>query len=253
MRNLLIIIVLLSLSGPPAMAHFQELIPSSDRVGEKTARSVALDLVFTHPMSRGPAMDMATPARFGVIGPTGHEDLLAELESFKVDGKQAFRANYRFKRPGDHIFYLEPAPYWEPAEGRMILHYTKVVVDAFGSGTGWDSLVGFPLEIELLVRPYGLWTGNLFRGVVKKKGQPVPFAQVEVAWRNDGSVVPSPDDYAVQVIKADASGVFSYAMPRSGWWGFAALVEGEEPTSDPQGGTAAVEEGALIWVYTRDL
>ena len=57
----------------------------------------------------------------------------------------------------------------------MIIHYTKVVVNAMGAEEGWDTLVGFPVEIEPLVRPYGLWTGNAFRGIVKKHGEPVPF------------------------------------------------------------------------------
>jgi cobalt/nickel transport protein len=55
------------------------------------------------------------------------------------------------------------------------------------------------------------------------------------------------------VIKADADGVFSYAMPRAGWWGFAALLEGDEPMKNPQGETVPVETGGLIWVRTRDM
>ena len=36
-----------------------------------------------------------------------------------------------------------------------------------------------------------------------------------------------------RVIKADAQGVFAYAMPRAGWWGFAALLQGKEPMKAP--------------------
>jgi len=127
------------------------------------------------------------------------------------------------------------------------------VVDAFGAEAGWDAMVGFPVEIEPLVRPYGLWTGNLFRGIVRKGGEPVPFAEVEVEWRNDGSVRPPADPFITQVIKADAAGVFAYAMPRAGWWGFAALVEGDRPMTNPDGELVPVEQGALIWVRTRDM
>jgi cobalt/nickel transport protein len=31
--------------------------------------------------------------------------------------------------------------------------------------------------------------------------------------------------YVTQVVKADKNGVFSYAMPRAGWWGAAALED----------------------------
>jgi cobalt/nickel transport protein len=198
-------------------------------------------------------MNMAEPVQFGVIGPQGREDLRTSLKAVALDGREAYTAEYQVKRPGDYVFFVEPAPYWEAAEGVMIIHYTKVVVDAFGAGEGWDTEIGLPVEIVPLVRPYGLWTGNLFRGVVKQAGKPVPFTKVEVEWRNDGSVQPPADPFITQVVKADANGVFSYAMPRAGWWGFAALLEGSSPLSNPEGKPVPVETGALMWVQTRDM
>ena len=149
------------------------------------------------------------------------------------------------------MFYLEPAPYWEPAENHYIQHFTKVVVD-FGSGDGWDKLVGFPMEIEPLTRPYGLWTGNEFRGRVLKNGKPLPFADIEVEWTNDGSVKPPADAFNTQVIKADANGVFSYAMPKAAWWAFNALSEGPERKS-PDGKPVGTEIGGTMWVHTVDM
>jgi cobalt/nickel transport protein len=60
------------------------------------------------------------------------------------------------------------------------------------------------------------------------------------------------DAYITQVIKADGSGVFSYAMPRAGWWGFAALVDGD-PMKNPDGEMVDVELGALMWVYCEEM
>ncbi|MEY6431063.1 DUF4198 domain-containing protein [Thioalkalicoccus limnaeus] len=242
----------LGLSGT-ASAHFQELVPNLDILDEGTGNQVELRLRFTHPMAGGPVMDMAPPVRFGVVGPDGDQDLREALTRVDEGGQGTYRAQYRVTEPGDHIFYLEPAPYWEPAEGVMIIHYTKVVVDGFGGGEGWESPVGLPVEIEPLVRPYGLWTGNLFRGIVRHNGEPVPFAEVEVEWRNDGTFAPPADAYVTQVVKADANGVFAYAMPRAGWWGFAALIEGEETMRNPEGEAVPVEQGGLIWVRTRDM
>jgi cobalt/nickel transport protein len=236
-----------------ASAHFQELIPASDIVADGAARQVELQLSFTHPMARGPVMNMGVPKRFGVVSPHGREDLAGRLSPVTVDGKSAFRASYTLRRPGDHVFFVEPAPYWERGEGKMIIHYTKVVVSAFGAGEGWDRSVGFPVEIEPLVRPYGVWTGNLFRGVVRKDGKAVPFAEIEVEWRNDGSMSAPADAFVTQLIKADGAGVFSYAMPRSGWWGFAALLEADTPMRNPQGTAVPVELGALIWIHARDM
>lgn len=236
----------------PALAHFQEIIPQTDIVAEGGEHAVTLDLTFTHPMEGGPVMEMAKPKRVGVLSPTGKQDLTNTLVAVKKgDGKTAYTLSHKLKAPADYVYYVEPAPYWEPGEGKNIIHYAKVVVD-LGAGEGWDALVGLPVEIEPLVRPYGLWTGNLFRGIVRKDGKPVPFAEIEVEWRNDGSVKAPSDPFVTQVIKADSQGQFAYAMPRAGWWGFAALVEGK-PGKNPAGQTVPTELGGLIWVKTTDM
>ncbi|WPL16405.1 Nickel uptake substrate-specific transmembrane region [Thiorhodovibrio winogradskyi] len=237
----------------PASAHFQELISSTEIVDQTTAEELTLQLSFTHPMEQGPAMAMGKPERFGVLTGEGQQDLRESLQSVEVDGQLAYQADYVVRAPGDYVFFVEPAAYWEPAEGVMIVHYTKTVVDAHGAGDGWDRMVGFPVEIQPLTRPYGLWAGNLFTGVVKRNGEPVPFAEVEVEWRNDGSLKPPADAFITQVVKADSQGVFSYAMPRAGWWGFAALIEGDQPMPNPDGTPVPVEQGALIWVRARDM
>jgi len=237
-----------------ATAHFQVLMPSSDVVGAEGARTIDLDIVFTHPMEQGPVMDMGRPAAFGVLVNGEKADLSETLEAGEVEGMTTYSASYTLKRPGDHVFYIEPAPYWEPAEGKMIVHYTKVVVNAFGLEEGWDEMVGFPVEIEPLVRPYGLWTGNVFRGIVRKDGKPVPFAEIEVEYYNEDCEVDIPaDPFVTQVVKADAGGEFAYAMPRAGWWAFAALVEGDDKMQSPEGEEVDVELGGLIWVKCTDM
>lgn len=234
-------------------SHFQVVVPSRDNVSPDD-RTVALEVIFTHPMAGGPVMEMRPPKRFGVLVGGRKSDLLASLKPKKVGGKTTYAATYKIQRPGDHVFYLEPAPYWEPAEQKMIVHYTKVVVNGFDSGEGWDELVGFPVEIEPLVRPNGLWTGNVFRGIVRKGGKPAPFAEIEVEYYNrDGAVKAPGDAFVTQVIKADASGVFCYAMPRAGWWAFAALIDGDEKMKGPDGKMVDVELGALMWVRATDM
>lgn len=249
-----ILFVALLLCTPPAFAHFQTIIPSTDIVSQETGPVITLDIAFTHPMEWGPIMEMGPPKKFAVLSRGRSTDLLPVLKKAKREGKTVYSALYNFKKPADAIFSIEPAPYWEPAEGKMIIHYTKVVVSAFGAEQGWDAAVGLPVEIIPLTRPYGLWTGNLFSGMVKKNGKPVPFAEIEVEYYNANRTVKIPaDPYVTQVIRADGNGVFSYAMPRAGWWGFAALVEGEQKMTGPQGTPVDVELGGLIWVRTRDM
>jgi cobalt/nickel transport protein len=42
-------------------------------------------------------------------------------------------------------------------------------------------------------------------------------------------------------------------MPRAGWWGFAAVLSGEEKTQAPDGKPADLEQDGLIWVKTVDM
>lgn len=234
-----------------AAAHFQEILPSADVLPD--GGDVALSLVFTHPMEGGPVMEMARPQRVGRISGGTVTDLTPSLVAAPRDGRMAWRLDQTLPEPGAAVFFVEPAPYWEPAEGKYIVHYAKVIVDAFASGEGWEALAGLPVEIRPLTRPTGLWTGNLFSGVVLKAGRPVPFAEIEVEHVNDGMVKPPNDAFLTQVIRADANGTFSYAMPRAGWWGFAALVEADAPMTAPDGRTVPVEEGGLIWVKATDM
>jgi cobalt/nickel transport protein len=253
MARTIFLAAVMAVASLPAFAHFQELIPERDIVTSEGGKSVGLSLTFTHPMDDGPAMEMGRPKRFGVLAGGQVRDLTASLKPRKLQGKTAYTSGYSFTAPGDHLFFVEPAPYWEPGEGKWIIHYTKVAVNAFGEEEGWDANVGLPVEIEPLTRPYGVWTGNLFRGVVRKDGKPVPGATVEVEYRSEGKVKAPADPFVTQVIKADANGVFAYAMPRAGWWGFAALVDGDEKIPAPDGKPADVELGGLIWVRAQDM
>ena len=240
------------LATVPASAHFQEILPSDDVLPD--GGKVTLDLVFTHPMEGGPVMEMKRPKRVGALVNGKTIDLSASLKAVKKQGAGSWALTHELKEPGAAIYFVEPEPYWDQSEGKFIVHYAKVVVDGFASGKGWDSSVGLPVEIEPLARPTGLWTGNLFRGIVRRNGAPVPFAEVEVEYVNEGGAVKAPNDaFITQVIKADAQGVFAYAMPRAGWWGFAALVEGDQTMKSPDGRDAPVELGGLIWVKATDM
>lgn len=242
------------LTATSAAAHFQTLLPSRDIVTPETGRTIDLDIRFTHPMEMGPVMEMKKPSRFGVIANGRVSDLLPTLTPRKREGATAYTSRFTVKEPADYLFFIDPAPYWEPAEGKMIIHYTKVVVDAYGAEEGWDASTGQPVEIMPLVRPYGLWTGNLFRGIVIHHGKPVPFAEIEVEYYNQDRKVQIPaDPFITQVVKADGNGVFSYAMPKSGWWAFAALIDGDKPLPGPDGKPVAVELGGLIWVRVQDM
>ena len=233
-------------------AHFGIVIPSDDMITKDDSKKITLKVQFIHPME-GHYMNMDKPAQFGVLIQGKKIDLLNTLQEKKINDCTTWETNYQIKRPGDCIFYMEPQPYWEPAEDCFIVHYTKVIVNALGLEVGWDEEVGLKTEIIPLTRPYGLWVGNVFQGIVKVKGEVVPYAEVEVEYYNqDGKVRWPADPMITQVIKADQNGVFTYAMPRAGWWGFAALNEDEEKIKH-NGEEKSAEIGAVLWVKTYDM
>jgi cobalt/nickel transport protein len=244
--------VILLISFSFSWAHFGMVIPSDDIVSKDDKKEITLQVKFIHPFE-GDYMNMEVPRVFGVRVGEEQIDLLNTLKKKDVKGFTTWESTYRIKKPGDYIFFVEPAPYWEPAEESFIIHYTKVIVNALGLEKGWDTELGLRTEIVPLTRPYGLWSGNVFQGVVKVDGKPVPYAEVEVEYFNaDGKVKAPADPFITQVIKADKNGVFTYAMPRAGWWGFAALNTADH-TMKYNGKDYPVEIGAVLWVKTRDM
>jgi len=241
-------LLLFSVTAGNAFAHFGMIIPSNNMVCQGENTTLFLDIRFWHPME-GTPMSLEKPASFGVMANGRKEDLSGTLEPVEIKGHKAWTAEYRLKRPGVYMFYMEPKPYWEPAEDKFIIHYTKTVISAFGLDEGWDEEVGLKAEIIPLSRPYGLYSGNVFQGIVKVDGKPVPFAEVEVEnYNEDGSFHP-PNEYMVtQTLKADGNGVFTYGVPRAGWWGFAALTTSKTPMKY-HGKDKEVELGAVIWVH----
>ena len=233
-------------------AHYGMIIPSDQMITQGDKTTISLDLRFWHPMT-GIPMSLDKPVRFQVVTQGRTEDLLESLKPVMVKGHRTWQTQYRVKRPGLYVFTMEPQPYWEAAEDKYIIHYTKVVVTAFGNDLGWDKPVGLKTEIVPLAKPYGLYTGNVFQGTVLLDGKPVPNAEVEVEFYNEDGTFKAPNDYMItQTIKADVNGVFTYAAPREGWWGFAALNPGDTPIRR-EGKDKEVELGAILWVRFVDM
>ncbi|QQG65045.1 DUF4198 domain-containing protein [Desulfobulbus oligotrophicus] len=245
-----------------SLAHFGCVIPSDDIVTQEDPRKIQVALKFLHPLE-GQYMELARPEQFGVQHEGNRTDLRAALTSFigkggdQQKGATFWQAEYTIKRPGDYTFYMEPVPYWEPAEDTFIVHYTKVCVNALGKEEGWDSPVGLETEIVPFTRPYGLWTGNVFTGQVLVKGKPAAFTEVEIEYLSESAVntkeitVPG-DPFVTQTLKTDAKGMFSYAMPWAGWWGFAALNTADR-TIKKDGVDKPVEIGAVYWVFATPI
>ncbi|KUJ79741.1 DUF4198 domain-containing protein [Ruegeria profundi] len=235
----------------PALAHYGMIIPNDPMISQEDGRSLSLTMSFSHPFEMD-GMMLEKPEAFTVTHEGATTDLLGDLQDATVMDDQGYTLDFPLERPGTYIFAMEPKPYWEPAEDAFIIHYTKTYVTAYGDDEGWDTELGLKTEIVPLSKPFGLWEHNVFQGIVKMDGEPVPYAEVEVEFFNDGASATAPDELMItQTVKADADGVFTYAAPSDGWWGFAALNTADY-TLPQDGEEKAVELGAVIWVHFEE-
>ena len=245
-------VVLILAIAVPAWPHFGMVIPSDTMVIQGDDRSVTFTLSFSHPFEMV-GIEMAKPKNFSVMTSEKSRDLTGLLERTQIMGCTAWKVAYSIRRPGVYIFCMEPEPYWEPAEDIFIIHYTKTIVASFGEEEGWDTEIGLKTEIVPLSRPFGLYAGNVFQGIVKRDGQEVPSAKIEVTYYNEAHRYKAPTDTMMTLTtKADGNGVFTFAVPVSGWWGFAALNRADFKISH-EGENKDVELGAVIWVYFHEM
>jgi cobalt/nickel transport protein len=247
----------------PAMAHFQMIYTPETAL--ENGQAIDLKLVFTHPFDAGHTMDMEEPEQFFVVRKQRKTDLKDTLKPIEWTGLEnsgaAYESTCRLRGMGDNVFCLVPAPYYEEEEEVYIQQITKMIVNTAGFPTDWDAEVGLPAEIVPLDKPYALWTGNVFRGVVKREGKPVPNAEIEVEYLNHepdmkknafagkAKVRAPQDSFVTMTIKANANGEFAFGLPRAGWWGFCALGAG--PATEHNG--RELSQDAVIWVQARDM
>jgi cobalt/nickel transport protein len=271
LRGLLSGIVLgcLSLS---ASAHF--IVMYTPQTALLRGADVPFHIVFTHAFAGGPTMSMDKPQKFyysrrQVAGERGTEvDLMQYLEPVQWQTGDttvnAWKANIprsEMRSLGDYQVILEPTPYYEEGEELYIQQFTKVMVNIGGVPGNWAETVGLPAEIEALNKPYANWTGAVFRGIVLSDGIPVPFTQVEVEYLNhpldtennrlqEKGLIEAPHpSLEAMVILTNAEGEFSFAMPKAGWWGFAALSVGPEREYNGKN----LSQDAILWVQATDL
>ncbi len=234
-----------ALTGSAAFAHYGMIIPSDNMIDQGDGQSVELTVSFSHPFE-GNGMVLETPVAFGVTHDGETTSLLNELQDTEVMDQPAFMLDYPLQEPGMYVFSMEPQLYWEPGEDSFIVHYTKTYVSAFGEDDGWDAEIGLRTEIVPLSKPFGLWAGNVFQGQILLEGEPVPNGEVEIEYYNEDGAATVPSDLMItQTIKANENGVFTYATPAAGWWGFAALNTAPE-TMVQDGVDKPVELGAVL-------
>ncbi len=254
--------MLLALTAGSAQAHFQMLYTPESALSQ--GATIPLKAVFSHPFADEHTMDMAKPEGFYVVHKGKQTDLLESLQPIEWTGNAnkgaAFSTDYKARAMGDHLFVLTPAPYYEANEDAYIQQITKAMVNVAGLPTDWDSELGLKVEIVPLTKPYAIWAGSTFTGMVKSQGKAVPYAEVEIEYLNTpididqnktgALIVKAPQDsFVTLVVKADSHGVFTFGIPKAGWWGFAALGVG--PDTEFKG--KELSQDAVIWVQAKEM
>lgn len=237
MKNLFILVFL----AYTLNAHFLTLLPNTDNVNSKKESNISLNAMFIHPFEQS-GMTMEKPQGLYL----NNKNTPLETIAKQTFGKQSWKSTYQIKRPGIYTFFVEPKPYFEPAEAKYISHVPKVIISAFGYEDGWDKPLGLKYEIIPMVKPFGLYSGNLFQAKVLHNGKPAKNVEVEVELYNEFGLKAPNDAHITQVVKTDENGNFSFVMNHEGWWGFAALIE--EGTKQFKGKEYPIENGALIWI-----
>ncbi len=255
----------------PASAHFMMMYtPDTDM---EKAEDMDMRMVFTHPAEAGHMMDMGGVEEFYALYKKGEQapekldmkKYLKEITWSNPDSSApAFSAvipRKDIRSMGDYVFVMVPGYYMEKEEDIYMQQITKVVANVGGVPTIWNEPVGLPTEIVPMIKPYATWVGNVFQGVVLSEGKPVANAEIEVEYMSHApnlannsleakSSVEYPNGALVtQTIFTDANGVFTFGLPKAGWWGFAALGVG--PDTEHNG--KELSQDAVIWVQAYDM
>jgi cobalt/nickel transport protein len=251
---------MMCICGSAASAHFQLLY--TPEVNLEKAGDVTFKMLFWHPLENGHMMDMAMPEAVYYRHKGKRVDLLEQVKAITYYGPEnhaaAFEVTTSIKRLGDYVFVVEPAPYLEPSEDIYIQQFTKSYVNRGGVPTDWMEPVGLTAEIIPMNKPTNVIAGSTFSGLVVAEGQPVAGAEIEIEYitagldvinnaTKDPVVAPMPGGAIVAI--SDASGYFSFGIPKAGFWGFSALGVGP----DKENNGKSLSQDAVIWIRAYDL
>ncbi|PIE06639.1 MAG: nickel transporter [Rhodobacterales bacterium] len=243
-----------------ASAHF--LLQYTGDTQIANPGDVPMKLIFWHPFENGHVMDMGMPQEFFMIHNGEKTDLSGRLVETTFKGAEneaiAYDATVPVKRSGDYVVVTVPAPYYEESEDIYIQQITKSFLNRNEMPTDWDTPVGLPTEIIPLSKPYNIIAGSNFAGRVVANGEPVAGAEIEIEYvasepdmKTGSTTAPSvgtmPGGAVVAI--SDKDGYFSFAVPRAGHWGFAALGSG--PVTEYEG--KELSQDAVIWIRAYDL
>lgn len=223
-----------------ANAHFLALLPNTDNIQNQEQSTLKINAIFMHPFEQKGLM-----LKNAKIFLNNKKTPLKLFETKKFNFK-SFETTYKVKSPGIYKFFCLSEPYYEKSEEKFISQTAKVIVSAYGIEEGWDKPIGLEYEIIPMVKPFGLYSNNIFTGKVLHNGKPVSNTEVEAELYNTYNLKAPSDSHITQVVKTNANGEFSFVMNHKGWWTFAALIENGKKIH--KGKMYPIENGAVLWI-----
>ncbi len=263
MKKLVISTVAAAVMATGALAHFQMMYTPNTALTK--GKTIELKHVFTHPFADEHTMDMAGVEEFySITEKKGKKDLKDTLKPITWKGNhnpgKAYTSKYKARNMGDHVLVMVPTPYFEKREDVYIQQITKSVINVAGVPNGWDADLGLKAEIVPLTKPYAIYEGGSFTGIVKSKGKVVPYAEIEVEYLNNvpdmknnamgkNKYTAPQDAFVTMGIKANKDGEFTFAIPKAGFWAFGALGVG----SDTEYKGKELSQDAVIWIEAKPM
>lgn len=246
--------------------------PTQEVVGKENKKQMDVLLALAEPFSMS-GLDMEMPQMFAVVrrvpltaeeqqaeeqalGKSSgikvlREELLGGLEEIRYMEKKAWASHVDIETPGLYQLMAETRPHWVSDDDCFEQQFVKVVLPVRGVDNGWDAAVGLNFEILPLTRPFGLTAPALFTGKAMMGNEPMANVYVTVARLNAEKRGVSGPWHVEQVVKTDATGVFSFVCGQPGWWGFKASALGT-PMKGADGQLKPLEISAVLWLYVDD-
>ena len=252
----------LGMSANTARAEdrFGLIMPDSSVVVQPEKEDLTLTLSLVNPY-QGRGIPLEPLQAFSALRYKGdtvdRSEHLSVLEETKAYGATGWTTRIALPHDGVYHFIMQTKATWLPELEAFVQHVAKVQVPVRATPEdvqdGWDKPAGLSFEIVPQTRPFGLCAGMLFSGQVLLDGKPVPGALLEATRLNaelkEGKRQAATPYHAVQVVKANDQGVFSFVCPSPGWWAFATSVSGD-PLQSPDGnGLKPLEVKTVFWVY----
>lgn len=244
------------LAGVSAFAHYP-LIDTPEGVA-RAGQPVSFLVSSGHPFMND-RVDAPELTRAGVYPPQRRYRNLSKttVATITSRGTKAYRVTHTPKFSGDWIYSFHCGETVEKPQ-RRVTDYVKLVLHVrhgTGAQIGWRRVVGDPLEVVPMTRPYLIPRGSVFRGKVlfNRKLGPRDFKSRPM---EDGVVEAesySPDrrpghSYLPESrlgVTTDKNGVFAITLPTAGWWMISVATDGGP---GEQGLTAIAQRRASLWV-----